>query len=414
MKALRLIGLLPVVLLASCQAGGTVSESSGAEDPSSSDTSSTNPTASTGSPGTTVPNGSASKSADIKSLAPRDAEVYLSKIAPPVVGRVLSPTERTTIATQGGGAIEPIVAAWMKEPGFALQARQFIEQSLSVSGTKGSVNFGLPGNLAMHLVQNSRPWSEILTSTSCYDDAEKPITCDTGAPYTAGVLTTRAYLISRASRFNLTRSSALMKNFACRSYPIEDSLQPRIDRARLIPMFAATNLTQAAAADQRAASGFGNGEGCYTCHGQFSLHAQLYVKFDSSGLWQSTATGIQDPMGELGRSLNGLMASHLADPEAAKSETSQMFGQPVNNLADAAKVVAASPTFDECAAHRFLDFTLGVSFGTIEYDAHLFPAIADKAREAQKDPTFSQIIQALFANPVVVHSIISSLTGEPQ
>ena len=419
MKALRFLGLVPIVLLASCSSGGTISDPASSGDPTgqepSNTTGSTNP-GGTGTGSTTMTPGNTgpavAKSADIKSVTAVQTEVYLSKLAPAVVGRVLSAAERATIATDGGAAIEPTVAAWVKEPGFAAVARQFIEQSLSVSGQKNDVDFGTPGNLAVYLVQNNRPWSEILTSTSCYDGALKPIACDSGAPYTAGVLTTRAFLISRASRFNLTRSSALMKNFACRLYPIEETLQPRIDKTRLIPMFAATNLMQAAAADNRAASGFGNGEGCYTCHGQFSLHAQLYVKFNSSGLWQAAADGIQDPMGELGRSLNGLMASHLQNPAEAKSEASSMFGKPVNNLADAAKVVAASPTFDECAAHRFLDFSLGLAYGTIEYDTHLFPAIADSARVASSDPSFSQIVQALYTNPVVVHSIISSLTGE--
>ena len=64
------------------------------------------------------------------------------------------------------------------------------------------------------------------------------------------------------------------------------------------------------------------------------------------------------------------------------------------------------------AAHRFLDFSLGLAYGTIEYDTHLFPAIADSARAVAADPSFSQIVQALYTNPVVVHSIISSLTGE--
>jgi hypothetical protein len=419
MKALRFLGLVPIVLLASCSSGGTISDpaSSGGptdQDPSGTGTGNTTPGGTgTGNTTTTPGNntGSVQKSADIKSLTAAQTEVYLSKLAPAVVGRVLSATERATIAT-GGAAIEGILAAWVKEPGFAAMARQFIEQSLSVSGQKNDVDFGTPGNLAVYLVQNNRPWSEILTSTVCYDGALKPVACDSGAPFTAGVLTTRAFLISRASRFNLTRSSAVMKNFACRAYPIEDTLQPRIDKSRLIPMFAATNLMQAAAADNRAASGFGNGEGCYTCHGQFSLHAQLYVKFNTSGLWQAAADGIQDPMGELGRSLNGLMASHLQNPAEAKSEASSMFGTPVNNLAEAAKVVATSPTFDECAAHRFLDFTLGLPYGTIEYDTHLFPSIAESARALSPDPTFSQIVQSLYTNPVVVHSIISSLTGE--
>lgn len=345
---------------------------------------------------------------EVAKLSPLQAELYLGKIAPPVVGRVLTVDERASVAQQGGKAIGAIVAAWLGEPGFVQSARRFVELGLQVSGHINGVDFDLPGNLVEHVVTNARPWSEVLTSESCYDAALQPMACDSGAPFTAGVLTTRAYLIARASRFNLTRSSALMKNFACQTYPQSDELQPKIVRERLIPMFQAQSAEEQT--DARAKSGFGNGLGCYGCHGQFSLHAQLYVKFDKTGLYRSAATGIQDPNGELGRSLDGLMASHLKEPAEASSEHSNMFGQEVENLAAAAKVVATQATFAPCAARRFLDYTLGVQNGAIEYDARLFEQVVSKARAAQSDPTLQSIVLSLLTHPTVVASITESLT----
>jgi hypothetical protein len=228
----------------------------------------------------------------------------------------------------------------------------------------------------------------------------------------AGVLTTRAYLISRASRFNLTRSSALMKNFACQGYPQEDQLQPRIVKERLIPMFQAN--TPEEQVDERAKSGFGNGLGCYSCHGQFSLHSQLYVKFNSAGQYIAGATGLQDPEGELGRSQDGLMASHLLDPLEAASERSNMFGQEVDNLKAAARVVATQATFAPCAARRFLDFSLGVQSGSIDYDPVIFEQVVSAARVEEAEPSLQQLVANLLTHPTVVTSVIASLTGAAQ
>jgi hypothetical protein len=345
----------------------------------------------------------------VASLDALQAETYLSKMAPAVVGRVLNTDERGLVTAKGGAAIGSVVSGWLKEPGFIRSARRFVELGLQVSGTLNGVDFDLPGNLVEYVVTNNRPWSEILTSETCYDAALQPIACDTGAPYTAGVLTTRAYLISRASRFNLTRSSALMKNFACQVYPQAEELQPKIVKERLIPMFQAN--TPEEQTDDRAKSGFGNGLGCYGCHGQFSLHSQLYVKFNSAGQYKAEATGLQDPEGELGRSLDGLMASHLQDPAEASAERSNMFGQDVENLKAAARVVATQATFAPCAARRFLDFTLGVQSGAIEYDAAIFDQVVAAAKAVQPDPTLPEIVMHLLTHPTVVTSVVDSLTG---
>jgi hypothetical protein len=357
-----------------------------------------------GSQGTVAPG----EPAAVAAISVAATKTYLSEVVQPVVGRVLSVDERARIDAEAGAAIAPVVKTWVREPGFVKSVRRFMEIGLQVSGQKSDVDFDLPGNLVEHVLVSGRPWSEILTSATCYDAQLQERPCDTGAPFGAGVLATRAYLIARASRFNLTRSSALMKNFACQVYPQEETLQPRIERTRLIPMFQAETPEQQS--DDRARSGFGNGFACYGCHGQFSLHAQLYVKFDSVGRYVASADGQQDPQGELGRSLAGLMASHLINPTEAASERSNMFGKDVANLAEAARVVAEQSTFVPCAARRYLDFVLAVPFDTIDYQPELFEQVA---ASAGPDPQFGQIAEALLTHPVVIQSIASSLGAAP-
>lgn len=345
------------------------------------------------------------------------ADAYLRKLSPIVVGRVLNVAERQQISKEGGKAIEPIVAAWIAEPAFVDAARRFIEEMLAVSGKladpRGSaVDFGLPANLAAFLVKNNRPWSEIITSSDCYDAALRPMKCDSGAPYGAGVLTTRAILLSRAGRFNLTRASTLVRTFACQAYPLEAELQPLVDRTWLMEMFQAN--TPEEQVDERARNGFGNGLGCYSCHGQFSYHAQLFVKFDGAGLYKADANGMQDtrPEAELGRSaMPGLLASHFKDPERARLEGIQLFGTPVANLGEATKVLAKHPLFAECAAHKYLDHTLGVLTGHVMYDVHMFKEIGYRARARRPDPTLGDIVYSLFTHPTVVKSLIASLFG---
>lgn len=344
----------------------------------------------------------------VAELSPAEAETYLGLLVQPLVGRVLSAAEREQIVARGGAAVATIVTAWATEPGFAEAARRLVQQKLSVSGTKDGIDFELPGHLAAYVVRHDLPWSTLITADHCVSAAGERIACDTGAPYTAGVLTTRAFLTSRASRFNLTRSSALMRAFACRKYPLEDTLQPRLERLSLIPMFQAQTAEEQT--DPRAQSGFGNGFGCYTCHGQFSAHAQLFVKFDEQGRWHADADGQQDPAGELGRSRDGLMTSHLVDPTAAREERSQMFGRPVENLAEAARALVTSPVFVECAARNLLELALGLDPAS-DIDARLLTDIALGARRVTAEPTLGRLLIQTFTHPRVVEATLKSLGG---
>ena len=352
---------------------------------------------------------------DIADLSAEETTAYLEKIAPPLVGRVLEEAERAQIDDEGGAAIVPILEAWGSEPGLVLSARSLMEEKLSVSGASVEIDYSLPGNLVAYVVANDKPWAEILTSQACYDGEGGVIECDSGAPFSAGVLTTRGYLASRASRFNLTRSSTLMRAFACQIYPQEEDLQPKIAPERLMHLFAITDLNEATAEEIGAA--VNTGCACHDCHGQFAAHSQLFVKFDETGVYQPAADGIQDPEGELGRSLNGLMASHFEDPTEAASEESQIFGTPVTNLAEAASALSEHPVFVQCAAQNVLEYTLRIdTAGPLgkTVDAELLGRIAESTEAPGHKPTYAEIVKATFSDPGVVLTVVQGLTGDEQ
>lgn len=352
--------------------------------------------------------------------SPDETRVYLETLSPMIVGRLLSVDENNLIYHFGQDALVPIVEAWIHEPAFAETARAMLQVKLSASGSKDGIDFELPGNLAADLARRDRPYSEIITANYCVDAVGTTVPCDTGAPYTAGVLTTRAYLIANASRYNLRRARRMMFNFACELYPIDPALQPPVAKADLIPMFQA--MTKDEQTVPEAANGFGNGEACYKCHSQFSAHAQLYVRFAQDGLYHADATGLQDPMNELGRSTNGLFASHFASPAAAPQEVSQMFGIPVANLVDAARELAKNPGFLPCAARNVLEY----SFGMTEADAKEIhrslltdlaaQAIARDERlrpETHAGPTFGDLFVVALTHPRVLKVVLGDPTHLP-
>ncbi|HUS64629.1 MAG TPA: hypothetical protein VMZ28_08815 [Kofleriaceae bacterium] len=336
-----------------------------------------------------------------------EARTYLAALAPMLVSRPLSADERALIETSvadGGpqAAVAAVIGAWAQDPALPDTARELIQTKLSVSGADAEINFELPGNLAEYTVQNGLPWSNLLTADYCVGDDLAQIACDTGAPYTAGILTTRAFLKARASRFNLTRASTMMNVFACEHYPLEDPVEPRIERERLRVMFRAD--TPEDQEDPAAADSFGNGFACYHCHGQFAWHAQLFVQFDQNGLFRAEATGLQDPAGEVGRSLDGLFASHLENPDEAKNPASQILGQPVSDLSQAGQVLASSDNLERCTAQNLIEYGVGLAEGvTID------PALLDEIAATLDAPTFADYVVTVFTNERVYDAVLEGI-----
>lgn len=342
---------------------------------------------------------------EVPDFTGEEVVAFARSISQMLVSRPLSAEEVSSLTAGGVDALEPMLRAWANEPAFAENARFLMQTKLKASGQRDDIDMNLPGNLVAHVVRNDLPWSTILTADYCVDGGGQTVTCDSGAPYVAGVLTTRAYLAGNASRFNLGRALTMMEAFACRIYPMEEALQPYIAKEELIPMFRANSVAEQTV--EEAAGGFGNGNGCYTCHGQFGAHAQLFVKFDETGMYRNEATGLQDPEGELGRSFDGLMTSHFDDPAEAALEATQMFGQPVQNLAEAARVLASSDPFLDCQAEGLLHHTFGLPEAA-EVEHAMLEAITERARELHANPTFADLVVATFTEPRVILSVVGA------
>lgn len=344
---------------------------------------------------------------EIPDFSAQELVPYMRSISQMLVSRQLTSEEVAAIEADEEEALEGIIRGWATESAFADNARYMMQQKLKASGERDGIDFELPGNLVRHVVVNDLPWETVLTADYCVDSAGGQTECDTGAPYSAGVLATRAYLAGNASRFNLGRANRLMNVFACRIYPMESQLQPYLDKTDLIPMFQANTAEEQTV--EEAAGGFGNGSGCYSCHGQFGAHAQLFVKYDESGMYVPDADGQQDPDGELGRSVNGLMTSHMIEPEEAASEQTQMFGKTVADLSEAAQVLAESSAFLPCQARNIINHTFGLSEST-QIDREMLLDIGAEAREENPQPTYADLVVTTFTEPRVILSYVDAFS----
>jgi hypothetical protein len=342
-------------------------------------------------------------SADLAEIPKEDVQAYARRLAPLLARRAISPGEIAEIEAQGGKALRSLLAHWTEQPAFAVAAREMLSLQLGASGKKDGIDFDLPGNLAAHVARNRLPFETLLTADHCVDAQGGKVACDTGAPYGAGVIGTRAFLIGAVGRFNLRRARVFLKTFSCLDYPLEQRLEPSLPREALQPLFRANSIDEQT--DLRAIGGFGNGFGCYDCHSQFGAHAQLFVKFDATGVWHANATGEQDPMGELGRGPGEMFASHLAGGAAGKEET-QFFGKRVGNLREAALALAQNERFLPCSTRALLRFGLALP----ESIAHDLPSsvvadIVSAATAAEPQPSLQRLALEAFSHPAIVRSL---------
>lgn len=276
---------------------------------------------------------------------PFAVQTYARQLASQIAGRPLSPAERAKIKAEGEAALADLVKTWVSDPFFAKTFRARIEMLIATSGERDGVDFNLPGNLAQYIVEQKLPFSEIITAAYCIDGKGAKVPCDTGAPFAAGVIGTRGYLMATAGRFNLGRANAMMSAFACSHYPMSEKLQPRIPKSELITNF---RISSEEEAKQAGSTGFGNGSECYSCHGQFAAQTQFFVKFDQTGLYKADATGLPSKTLEFGRSDKGLYSSHFIDEMRSANEMSDMFGLKAANLSEGMKLLAENPVFLRC------------------------------------------------------------------
>jgi hypothetical protein len=339
--------------------------------------------------------------ADLPAYSARTVQSYLEQLSTQLAGRPLNENEIGRIGELRSKAIEEILTEWIYGGYFPRSAKIMIQTQLLTSGSNSGIDYDLPGNLAKYLARNDLAYSTLLTADYCVDSEMNKIGCDTGAPYTAGILTTRAFMRINQGRFNLGRANKLLRYFACKEYPLDTALQPPLAKSRLIPLFQTEKAMPGA--------DFGNGLVCYTCHSQFGAHAQFFVKFDEMGVWRGDASGIQNPALEAGKSFDELYASHLSNPAESASERSQMFGKDSANLSEAAKALASTDMFLECATRNALRYFLRMTDSEAAVvDIGLIRSVVQRVKKVSKDPSLNQILLTALTHPVVIESVLSS------
>ncbi len=346
---------------------------------------------------------------------PSEALLYMSVLAKSLVARVLSDEEESVLENEGEAAIAPMLTGWTTEQAFAEFARAMVETRIWTGGeASGKIDYNLPGRIVTHVVRHNLPWAEVLTSPRCYDADDQAMPCDTGAPFSAGLLTTRAFLESNADAYNMGRAQVWFSAFACRQYPFEEELEPLVDASRLVSELAATELSPLPDG-----SADGSGRSCYSCHGQAAPHAQLFVKFDDKGRWDAAATGLQAEGASLGRSERGFFASHYVDSEQAQSERSVLFGVGVDHLGAAAEVLTAHPVFERCTVQLLLDQAIGLErdFSSLDQSQslvapELLEEIAAKSRADTPPLTLASLAVHTFSHPRVEEAVVRSVMPE--
>lgn len=409
MKHLSALGaaLLTASSLVACTGSTATTTTTGTGEPATMTPGTTTPDT----PGATTPQGDPTDPSF--QPTPQQTLDYMRYIGPSLIGRVLSDDEEAQITKDNLAAVKPILRAWVAEDGFVQAMRNMMEIRLGTNGKRGAVDYNLAGYIVRHVVKNNLPWSTVLTSSTCYDASDMPIACDTGAPYTAGVLTTRGFLAGNEGRFNLGRARAMVLAFLCRDYPMEATVQPYIDKPMLKLMFRASNAEEQQVAE--VAGGFGNGLACFSCHGQFANHAQPFVKFDKSGTWIAEANGLQSMSGQLGESDHDTAASHLDAATEANQEKAQWVGTNIANLAEGAAALSKSQNFRECAVQQLLDVGVGLDLGFNTGTKGLFvdPAflkdMADSVTAQNPDPTIQELAIAAYSSPRVMSATLNGL-----
>ncbi|RYZ56346.1 MAG: hypothetical protein EOP07_12655 [Proteobacteria bacterium] len=324
-------------------------------------------------------------------------QTYARQLASGLAGRPLTAKERSTLNSGGADALPDLIKSWLADPFFAKSFRTRIEIMIGTSGTRDGINFNLPGNLAEYIVKEKLPLIDILTADFCVDDKGKKIECDTGAPFSAGVIGTRGYLVAHNGRFNLGRANAMMGSFACSHYPMSEALQPRIPKEELIENFRIVSAEDAEGKN----TGFGNGAACYICHGQFSAHSQFFVKFDDKGLYKAEATGIQSTKLEFGRADDGIFASHFIDPKRSADETGDMFGTKAPNLSEGMKVLTSNPVFMQCIVKQVITHAFNLdSESSNKITKDVMEKLANEV--SGEKASVADVYQAVLTDPIII------------
>lgn len=267
----------------------------------------------------------------------------------------LAETKFVTEAADPAAAYAAMIDAYLEDPRFAGQVRDFFRDAFRMGG--GELDSA--PNFAAQLVVEERSYLELFTAgaDTCptFDRPSGTFTpgaCDSGAPVTAGVLTDPNVMRQFYSNMAFRRVRWIQETFVCTKYPAEWTAEP-VDVGGAAAYTSPWPFASIAGAETGGVIDFRDVSAviCANCHTTMNHQAPLFAHFDEDGMWQADLV-VPTPA-------QGAPIVRLEDYLVPGETTAWRLGQPVVDLPAFGQAMAADPAVAECAVVRVWNWAMG-------------------------------------------------------
>lgn len=266
----------------------------------------------------------------------------LRRAALNLVGREPLATEYTT-GTQDLTHYQNVIQKYLDSQEFIDNQRSYFQKMFEMQGQSDGINFDEPTNLALYLIKNNMDFRQILQADFCVDNNLNKISCSAfknpsdQTTQAAGIVTTRAFLITWARAFNFRRVNHMYEELACSEFPdTSDAGMALPTISDRVKTFNCTNCSPA----------------CYSCHRSLNARASLFYKFDLNGFYNL------NPSNSVATQTDTGAVSTVADL-LNNNATPVYHGVKLTNLRSYATRLSHSRKFRNCMAMRMTNLMLG-------------------------------------------------------
>ncbi len=207
---------------------------------------------------------------------------------------------------------------------------------------------------AARVMVEGKPYTDLFTAATntcpTYDGATNTFAdgdCNNGVTTHAGVLTNPGVMMQFFSNMAFRRVRWVQEVFACTKFPAEYAVQPtQINGADYTGPWAFGSIATSPIDFQDTSSVV-----CANCHVTINRIAPLFANFNADGQWMDTSQvvtpTVPDPL--------TTELSHWLNPGET---TAWRINNPVKDLPELGKAMAADPDIAECAVARMYNFAM--------------------------------------------------------
>lgn len=251
---------------------------------------------------------------------------------------------------------EQQIDALLADPRFTARMIKWWQDTMRQGG--GAAN-GKPSRntapvFAARVMIEGKPYTDLFTATTntcpTYDGATNTFAdgdCNNGVATHAGVLTNPGVMMQYFSNMAFRRVRWVQEVFACTKFPAEYAVQPtQVKGADYTGPWAFDSIATSPIDFQDTSSVV-----CANCHVTINRIAPLFANFNADGQWMDTSQvmtpTVPDPL--------TTELSHWLNPGET---TAWRINNPVKDLPELGKAMAADPDIAECAVARMYNFAM--------------------------------------------------------